>query len=776
MICGVKGPSAIVGKAGKLITTPVREECTKQRKKGKASLDLKSLLRFDEEIVRNKFHQIAGFRDKWLPTLVGILFSLFLAAILFFHSGPLSDWIEFIDNKAYDFQVRRIYKPLSNHPEVVIVGLDDKSLKTEGRLPWDRKKMGNLISHLKDLGAKVVALDFLFPTPQENIAATVFQEVEKTGNSIGHEEIVQSFDSDAFFAKSLAQVDSILGFALTWDEESLGMLPAPLLRLDSETQSIYVPEKNSYLGNIPLLQKAAKNGGFINNTPDLDNVTRFAPLVYRLGSEVFGSFALVATMDYLGIKEVQLDAKPYRNGKFLEAIQVNSRSIPVDPLGRILIPYRGPAYSFPHLSATDVLHAKISPDAVRGKLVFIGVTTTGSGDLVSSPISQSLDGVEVHASIAQGIIDQYLPYKPGWEKGVSVALILIIGLSLSFLLSRMGPFSMVLIAISAGFLLLFFDYWMWSQKRIVLSLFFPLLTIGFLFLFNLIDGFIREAKRKKMIKDVFGQYVSFDYIESLLKKGVGIEMSGENKELSVLFADIRGFTSFAEKMGAKELTALLNEYFTAMSEVVFLHKGTIDKFIGDAIMAFWGAPLEDPHHAKNAVDTALEMQEKLKSLELQKRTPIQIGIGIATGEMYVGDMGSRFRRSYTVIGDTVNLSSRLEGLTKFYSIKIIVSERTYLATKDRYLYRKLDKVRVKGKKQAVEIFEPLCLDEKASPALREEIGLHNQAQDAYAKGDWEKARQIWQQLKGDLYTMYLSRMQAPLPPPGWTGVQEHETK
>ncbi len=729
---------------------------------------------------------IRQYRKKGIPTGLGIIFSIVMAFLLFSKSTPFSDWFAIIDDKTYDFEVRKIYQPLSANPNVVIVGLDDASLKTEGRLPWSREKMASLVDELKSLGAEVVALDFLFPTEQPNMAAKVFEAIEKKGGKVENQEIAKDFDFDAAFAKSLEGVNSVLGMVLTWDQESIGVLPPPILTLTPQTEPIFIPEKNSYLGNIALLQKAAKTGGFINSTPDKDTVVRFSPLIYRFKSEVFGSLALVATIEYLKVKKIDLIAKPYREMDFLEAITLDERRVPVDPGGRILVPYRGPALSFPMLSATDVLHNRVSPDAVQGKLVFIGATATGSGDLVSTPLSPTYNGVEIHASIAQGIIDRYLPYKPGWEKGFSVAMVLIFGVFLSLILPRVGPLQMVLSTGGSICALLFFDYWVWSHERIVLSFIFPVAVIGLIFLFNMIYGYVVEAKQRQSIKNIFGQYVSSEYIDLILKEGTVIEIKGESKNLTVLFSDIRGFTTLSEKMSAQELTTFLNQYFTAMTEVIFEGKGTIDKYIGDAVMAFWGAPLEDPLNAYHAVYNALEMQKHLVTLNAQsiqqKMPAIEIGVGVATGNVFVGDMGSKYRRSYTVIGDTVNLGSRLEGLTKHYGVKVIVSEDTYLATKDRFQYRKLDKVQVKGKVHAVLIFEPICPIDKADPKMQAEIDLHTQALDAYCKGDWDTARQIWKQLQESsqnhkLYEMYLERMQTTgKPGPDWDGVQKYETK
>ncbi len=725
-------------------------------------------------------------RKRGLPAIIGIAFSALMAFLLFSKATPFSGWFEYIDDKTYDFAVRRVYRPLSDHPDVVIVGLDDASMKAEGRLPWSRGKMALLVERLKNLQASVIALDFLFPTEEQNIAARVFEDIRRRGGQIDSGEIVKDFDFDAQFAKSLSGANSILGMALTWNQQSIGILPPPILTLTPQSDPIFIPEKNSFVGNLPLLQKAAKTGGFINSTPDRDAVVRFSPLIYRYGNELFGSLALVAAIEHLSVKNIELIAKPYKEMKFLEGIRLDERTIPVDPMGRILVPYRGPALSFPILSATDVIHHRVSPESVRGKIVFVGATATGSGDLVATPLAQSFNGVEIHASIAQGILDQYLPYKPGWGKGLAVAFILCFGIALSLIFPRLGPLPMLLVCGSCICALFLFDYWVWSRDRIAFSLFFPVFVIALLFLFNMIYGYRVESKQRQEIKDIFGQYVSSEHIDLILRGESSIEIKGESKELSVLFSDIRGFTSFSEKMSATELTAFLNEYFTAMTEVIFNNQGTIDKYIGDAIMAFWGAPLEDAMNPYHSVCAALAMQKKLEKVNQefskQNRPMIHAGIGIATGKVFVGDMGSKFRRSYTVMGDTVNLGSRIEGLTKRYFVNIIVSENTYSHTKDQFLYRKLDKVQVKGKQTAVLLFEPLCLIQEASEPMKKEAEAHNEAIDAYIRGDWDRAREIWSTLStaGEnpkLYQMYLERFaSSPNPGPDWDGVQKYETK
>ncbi len=701
---------------------------------------------------------ITRHRKKRIPVIAAVLFVLGIGALRFFMPGSFGYWIDEIENIAYDTQVRKTFKPLSKNPQVAIIAIDDKSLKEQGRLPWSRDKMALLCDKLQALGAATIAFDFIFASEEVDIV-----------------------DVDAIFANTLKKKPSVLGFALSEGEEPQGVLPEPLLTLTPDrAKTLYIPEKNSFLGNLEILQKAAQYGGFINSSPDPDGTLRFSPLLLRHERGVFGALALEAARLFLGEKKIELISKKYHQMDFLEAIKLGDRLLPVDYAGKALIGFRGPANSFPMISATDVLMDKVAKETIQGKLLFIGATATASGELVPTSIAPSFPSIEVHATIAQGIIDRYIPLKPAWSKGVTVALILFSGLALSFFLPYLGPLVLALISLTSISALFFIEYMFWVKQGIVFSVLLPALTILVIFLFDTVYGYFVETRYRQAIREIFGQYVSSEYIELMLKQDAAFEMVGESKILTILFIDIRHFTTIAETMSAQEVKTFLNFYFTAMTEIIFDHKGTIDKYIGDAIMAFWGAPLEDGENSYHAVKAALAVQEKMHALNQKGNPIVEIGIGLATGSVYVGDMGSKYRRSYTALGDTVNLASRLEGLTKYYGIDILVSEDTQSQTKDLIFYRKLDDVQVKGKEKAVGVYQPLCKIEEVTPALQKEVDMHTQALNFYASGQWQEAKQIWQSLDGKkqgLYSMYLHRMETSPPPgPGWNGVQKSETK
>jgi adenylate cyclase len=316
----------------------------------------------------------------------------------------------------------------------------------------------------------------------------------------------------------------------------------------------------------------------------------------------------------------------------------------------------------------------------------------------------------------------------------------------------------------------------------------PIFVLFCLFILNIIFGYFSENRHRRLMKSIFGQYVPPDCIDSMLKQGGDFGLEGEIKELTVLFADIRNFTGISEFLSASELKKLLNIYFTSITEIFFNHKGTIDKYIGDMVVAFWGAPLEDKDHALHGVLSAFEMQQKLteKNIEFKEKYKIEIriGIGLNTGLMNVGDMGSKFRRAYTVLGDAVNLAARLEGATKNYHVGIIVGEGTMTMTGSSILYRKLDKIKVKGREKISEIFEPICQTERASPEMIAHLKKHDLALDAYFLQKWDEAEGLFKELKEEdsnkaLYDLYLARIssfRSSPPSAQWGGVHVFENK
>jgi adenylate cyclase len=675
--------------------------------------------------------------------------------------------------------MRKWSKPLSENNHVALVYVDNKSLTEQGRWPWSRKKFAELRDKLQKLGASVVAFDMSFPDLEKNIDEEVARELEKNPGTTQQTlaELKQAegyFDYNILFANSLKEGASVLGFIFLNQDKSRGELPPPALVLaPQQANELEILNMKGYIGNLPLLQKAAQHAGFINGFPDSDGVYRFSPLLLRLEDQVYFSLSLQAVSLFSPSPDIILQSYDYQGIKVLEAIQLGQLQIPVTPMGEILIPYRNQATPFPLLSATDILEDRVPPGTLTNKIVFIGFSAIGLGDLVATPINPLLPGVEIHATIAAGILEGYLPYKPVWGKGVTVFLVLLLGFFAALLFPRLSLLGASITAALLIAALFFGNRWLWLSQGIMLVFAFPTLIIAVLYIISVFSRYLFGKQHYRMIRRIFDQYVPPEHVDVLCKKEFGFGLQGENKELTVLFSDIRDFTTISESLSAPELKDLLDRFFTPMTEIIFAHHGTVDKYIGDAVMAFWGAPLEDSKAAFHAVSAAFAMQSKLtevnSGLTASQKPNIRMGIGINTGVMHVGDMGSRLRLAYTVLGDAVNLASRLEGLTKIYQVGIIVGENTQKQTQDAFLYRKLDRVHVKGKKILVDIYQPLCPIGEASEQILDELELHTQALEFYLQANYEEAKRLFQKLMElypndrPLYEGYLQRMQAPLP-------------
>jgi len=734
-------------------------------------------------------------KENLFPISLGIFFSILLAGVLFFNPPVISPVIDSLENWAHDWSVRNDYKPLGKNPPIAIVNIDDESLQEIGRWPWSRDILAKLVSNLYQMGATVIGFDVVFSEPEANIVEKVIQSIPPTEENAvpALEKIKNDFNYDEVFAKSLQLGDSVLAtvFLPGKEPKPVGLLPKPLVTLEPDmAENLDVLEMSSYLSNISLLENAAKTGGFINSTPDRDGMLRFAPLLIRYGNAIYPSLALQTAALYLLTKKTTLITKLYEGKLVLEGVKLDQYFLPTDPKGRILIPFRGPSFTFPYISAKDVLNGNVDKNLVETKMVFIGSSATALGDLKTTPLDPLFPGTEVHATIAAGMIDKYLLYKPAWGHGVTILLTLAVGFICSILFPFMGPFLSLIPMAALLSLLIFLKEWFIDHEWVVLSVFFPICSVLFLYIFNIAYGYLAEGKKRKEIKSTFGQYVPPEYIDMLMKKGKEISMEGESKELTVLFADIVGFTSISEPLSAPQLKKLLNLYLSPMTQIIFNYHGTIDKYVGDMIMAFWGAPVTMPNHAGLAVSAALEMQNVLENelnpeLLKMNQPQIHVRIGLNTGVMNVGDMGSNFRKAYTVLGDAVNLASRLEGLGKYYHLRLQVGENTWEKTKNEFVYRKIDRVQVKGKHVGIDIYEPICPIGKATPEILEQMRKHHEALEAYQKQQWDQSEKLFGELQtssvkqSDFYGVFLDRIKQYRlhpPPPSWDGTHILEDK
>ena len=720
-----------------------------------------------------------------MPISFGLVLVLGLAALFYWNPPPIEKSVLFYDNAIYQLKIRYFYKPIKKDTPIVIIDVDDKSITEIGRWPWSRSTISKLTKSLFDLKAAVVAFDMIFSESERNILKKVIERAKKTDPEVVDEleSIEHYFDSDEEFSKTLAMGEAVLGFILGDFHKSVGMLPKPVYKLSKEEEFLRVLKYQNYLSNLPILDTAAKSGGFLNANVDSDGIIRKAAFVLNYENGLYPSLGLQSVMKYLLEDRLKLDIGEYPSGKVLEGIEIGTFNVPLDPWGQALIPFRGPPFTFEYISAADILGGTVPKEKIENKLIFVGSSAVGVGDLFPTAMAPFYAGVEVHASIAAGILDDYFPYKPEWRRGVSLALLLLLGLTCVFLFPALGPLLSLLILLISISGLFAFDFWMWTKDGVVLSMFAPIFATVLLYSLNELYGYFFEARKKKKMQSIFGQYVPPERIEAMMEVGEKAALQGENKEITVLFSDIRSFTTISEKLSAGEIKDFLNQYLTAMTQEIFNNKGTIDKYVGDMIVAFWGAPLEDQERDYHAILSALQMQKNLKNVnqELKKNKGFElaIGIGINTGVVNVGDMGSKFRRAYTVLGDAVNLGSRLESLTKQYHVPIIVGQNTYEMTKERFVFKLVDRVKVKGKDEAISIYEPVCPIEEKNEALEKEVNMQKDALEAYSKKDWGKARQLLEELTktyamhANFYGVYLSRiedLEKTPPDENWDGV------
>jgi adenylate cyclase len=731
--------------------------------------------------------------NKRIPIIIGLFLMLICIWMQITNAEFIHALIVRLDNLAYDMQLRARLFTHKEHftPAVAIIDIDDKSLHAEGRWPWPRSLIGQLLTRLQEEGVVVAALDMMFPEFETNIANTLEAEIKKRNLETPDIQSVfgkiePDLNNDVKFAKSLENKDEVLGMTFVMRNETTGSLPNPLLTLSGLEKNLGLIPAKGYISNIPILATAAKNGGFINVYADPDGIIRRVPILMRYKDDVYPSLAFNAVRLFM-LSKTRLVTGEYNSLLKLEGVQLGDYVIPTDSEAQVLIPFIGKSYSFPYYSATDVLHKKIPANALAGKIVFLGTSATGLGDIRATAIQGAFPGVEIQASIAQGIVDRNFSYSPPWAIGAEIFLTLLLGIIFSILFAYCGVRVITLLSILSPMLLVWANNMLWYKTGLIIFILIPILLIIILGFMNMVYGYVFETRKRERIKEMFGQYVPEEHIDEMLRAKSNYGLHGEDREMTVLFADIRNFTTISEPMSASELKDLLNQFFTPMTKIIFKHKGTIDKYIGDLIMAFWGAPMRDKHHARHAISAALHMQKQVDIInpKFAERgwAEISIGIGLNTGEMSVGDMGSKFRRNYTVLGDAVNLASRVEGLTKYYGVKIMVTEATQ-KKQSLFVFRELDRVRVKGKKLGVVIYEVVAKKSETSAVMLEEIKLSNTALAAYFNQSWEEALELFTALHTahpavKLYKLYIERItefRVNPPPADWDGVYAHASK
>ncbi len=776
-------------------------------------------------------------RVSFLLSLSITIFALFLYVFTFVgeRPTPIFEFIQRLELATLDTRFR--YRPQRySHPDprIVVIDIDQRAQEVLGRWPFSRTNFAKTLDVLHDDGARVVGFDITFSKPDQSATPirALWAELEarrKRGEPVDAklsaevQRLAASFDADKQFATSIQNFGPVVlgNYFLFTDADLRGMEasaldtyanqiaffaypPAHPLHPESQKQ-----EKAGMLeafANTNLLPQGAEanldqltsalNGdyswtGFFNAPPDADGIVRRASLVLPYGRtknpdewDIYPSLDLMTARAYLGPPAQDMNLIYGPQGiveiRFGKALLLHP-----DGRGQMMINYQGPASTFTHYSIVDVLQKNFPPGAFQGKIILVGATATGIGDLRGTPYGgTTYPGIEIHANVIDNILNQRF-LKHGFRQVLAdTLLILFFGIPLGIWMALVSPrwmwfgVSLLLPVILINFWAFLHGWW--------LNLLVPALTLSTNVLLVSLYRSLFEEKEKRRVRTAFGQYLSPEVIRRLLVNPQLVEP--KKTDITVMFSDIRGFTTISEKLDAQELALFLNQYLSDMTGLVFEHHGTLDKYIGDAVMAFWGAPFEEPGHAARGCNTGLKMMDRVREMqkkwEAEGKPHLDIGIGLNTGVASVGNMGSALRYGYTALGDTVNLSSRLEGLNKDYGTHILVNETTYAATKDDgFVFRELDLIRVKGKLQPVTIYELIGRASQNSvygtpEDVRARIFLFQQARELYRKRAWAEAQKTFQIIldkwpdEGPSRT-YWKRCQDYLfdePSSGWDGV------
>ena len=741
------------------------------------------------------FLNLSGFKIALLLTL---------AVLGIYHLDPY--FLTILELKTLDARfLSRGKIPTSN--QVVLVTIDEKSLDELGRWPWPRVHMAQVLDALVKAEVKVVGFDIVWAEPDENSQLKVLTEMKQklTELKVANPnleryltEALEKADSDRILADSLARSQrAVLGYFFHFSpRESSGEQEGPakemppltsfnLVKFTSEEAArVPVFEAVHAEANIPVLSQAAEGAGYFNIFPDPDGTVRWAPLVIKYQDRFYCSLSLAVLQKFQDNSPLALRIAEYG----VDQVRLGKVSIPANEEGRLLINYRGPQKTFPHYSATDVIHGRVPENAFRGKIALVGATAIGIYDMRVTPFEHVYPGLEIHANVIDSILQNQFLYRPNWVTLVDILTILVIGLSLGLLLQRVKALWGALLGCLVFLAVLVMGKILFESQGVWMNLTYPLLNLVLIYMGVTGYRYMTEEKEKKKIRGAFQYYLTASVVEEMLKNPDKLKLGGEKKDLTVLFSDIRGFTSISERMTPEGLVKFLNEYLTRMTDIVFKYDGLLDKYMGDAIMAIWGAPLDQADHARRACLTSLDMVEELHRLQKKWNTegmpPLNIGIGINAGPMVVGNMGSDRRFDYTVMGDSVNLGSRLEGLNKLYGTNIIVSEMTFDRVREEFLGRQLDLVRVKGKDQPVKIYELMSLKATASPEQTALAGDFQRALLEYRGRKLDSAHQGFEAILGRFpldgpAKLYLERCEALSknpPPVDWDGVYIMTTK
>jgi adenylate cyclase len=695
------------------------------------------------------------------------------------------------------FDIFQIIQPReATERPVVIVDIDEKSLRALGQWPWPRTRIAEMITRLTNLGALVIGFDVVFAEPDRlspQLAAETFRDLdEPTRNRL----------------RGLPSNDQVMAEAMRQSKVVLGETGLPIAVPQTNTQrpaagvaalggdpAPFLFSFPGLLQNVPVLENAAAGRGLFSIRTERDGIVRRVPMVMMAQGNIMpslsfemlrvatGARAILVRMDEAGIK----------------GVAVPGLEMPTDRNGQLWVHF-APHDQGRYVSAIDVIEGRITADRVSRRLVLVGTSAAGLLDLKTTPIDPTMPGVEVHAQVIENILTKSTLSSPSWAIVAEFGTALVIGIGIIWLAPILGPLLLLVFGAVIVGLLIGVSWYLYTQESLLIDFTYPLLSSLLIYLTLVFANYVSEQAQRRRIRSAFSQYLSPTLVAQLAQSPEKLVLGGEQREMTIMFSDVRGFTTISEiyKDDPQGLTALMNSFLTPLTNAIIDRRGTIDKYMGDAIMAFWNAPLDDPTHELNACEAALDMLDRVERLNSERKEaaaaaatqfiPIQIGVGINTGRCVVGNMGSDLRFDYSVLGDSVNLASRLEGQCKSYGLPIIIGSRTALAAKDKFAILELDFIAVKGKKEPEVVYAIVGRDDMInSGRFQRWRELNMKMLSLYRSREWTDALEIIEQGRAvdeekrftTLYKVYAERIrafQSSPPPQDWNGAYALESK
>lgn len=703
---------------------------------------------------------MAGIGKRLKQRLKGVLFALLAStlSLLLFAARPL--WLEHLDSRGRDivFSLREAPAP---HPSVVVVAVDEKAVKHYGRWPWSRQLLAQLIDRIQASGAGLIGLDIVFTQEESPQADQALVEVLRHSASA----IIGGY----FFRTSQTKPMSEQAHELWWENR------VRLLRLMPDADMSMLPEMPAVEGNLASMAANLDAQGFFNAIEDDDGLFRHAPLLMQHDKALFPSLALQA-LSIAKQQSIRVTLDPYG----IANLSVGKLTIPVDEEGRLALNFYHPEQDIPLISAADILEGGAADDALAGRIVFVGVTEVGIADVLPTPLLPSYPGVMLHATAVSNVLQDF--HLHGASTALMLNVVMMFGFPLLLVIlmisaSRLETMVLASMVVLAGSVGLF--YYLVAVQGFLVSLVYPVISLVIGFIVFQVYYVLTSQFKHRFLTRAFSSYVSPVLVRQLIEDPDLLVLGGEKRRITILFSDIRSFTALAETMSPEMLVEMLNQYLGVMTDIVMDNQGTLDKYIGDALMAFFNAPLDVQDHAIRAASVALEMQHRLIDLNLlfeeKYGRQLMIGIGLHTGDAVVGNLGAEKRFDYTAIGDTVNLGSRLESATKQYAAPILISQDTREELGDSFVCRAIDRIQVKGKTEAVKVFELMAVAGGKEPtrlAQGFESALENYFAQEFsdAQEAFDHLAQSYDDQTSRIFSQRCSDFLQTPPPADWNGV------